>query len=329
MPQPVKSASIPFATPDAWRGSDLQNSRDWQYRLTNSEVVELVAAVAHARARNPDFRKWTQSDFPLSNLAARIRDWKTELDRGRGFILLKGFPVGDHDEQTCAEVYWGLGLHIGRAVSQNTDGDLLGHVRDTGADPHAYGVRLYKTRAEQDFHTDGADIIGLFCLKPARSGGVSRIASSVTIFNEIAKRAPELTDLLFRPFPFDRQGQQKPREQEWFEMPLCRSDGDRLSTFFIPWYIKESQMHRAAPRLSADQQRAVQLIESIANEPGIYLDMDFEAGDIQLLKNAAILHKRTAYEDYPEPERKRHLLRLWLVETGFSGGDALLRKGVS
>jgi TfdA family taurine catabolism dioxygenase TauD len=319
----------PLATPDAWRGSELRNTTDWQYRLAKDEIAELLAARSNALALKGDFRDWAPTDFPLPHLAARVRGWKATIDRGRGFVLLKGFPVDAHDEQTCAEVYWGLGLHLGKAVPQNTDGDLLGHVRDTGADPHAYGVRLYKTRVEQDFHTDGADIIGLFCLKPAKSGGISRIVSSVTVFNEILNRAPGLVSTLFSPFPFDRQGQQKPGEQPWFEIPLCRYSDGRLSMFFIPWYIRESQMHPAAPRLSEAQQRAVGLIESIANEPHLYLDMNFEAGDVQLLKNATILHKRTSYQDYPQSDLKRHLLRLWLVETSFSGGNALLRKGVS
>ena len=41
------------------------------------------------------------------------------------------------------------------------------------------------------------------------------------------------------------------------------------------------------------------------------------------------LHKRTEYEDWDEPERKRHLLRLWLVQPEFSAGDAELRRGIT
>jgi hypothetical protein len=317
----------PFTTADAWAGPDMASRTDWSYRLTREDVAELVAAAAHAGSK--PLEAWTCEDFPLNSLMARVQNWMHELDVGRGFVLIKGFPVSLHDETVCSKVYWGLGRHMGRAVSQNTDGDLLGHVRDTGADPNAYGVRLYKTRAEQDFHTDGADIIGLFCLQPARHGGVSRIVSSVRIFNEILARAPELVPVMFEPFPFDTQNQHKDGQRAWFEMPLCRFDGRTLSTFFIPWYIRESQMHAEAPRLSDAQQRVIGLIEEIANDPAFFLDMDFEAGDMQFLKNAVILHKRTAYEDYAEPERKRHLLRLWLVEPNFSGGDERLRKGIA
>lgn len=316
-------------TPDAWLGSEIQSATDWSYRLTADDIVELRAALAHARGRDGDFYRWRREDFPLPRLASRIHDWLLDLDRGRGFVLIKGFPVSEHQKEDCAAVYWGIGLHLGRAVSQNTDGDLLGHIRDTGADPKQYGVRLYKTRAEQDFHTDGADIIGLFCLRPARSGGVSRIVSSAAIFNEMQRRRPELAPVLFKPFPFDTQGQHRPGARPWFDFPLCQFTDDRLRTFFIPWYIRESQQHDEAPRLTAEQEEAIAFIEKTANDPRFYLDMHFEPGDMQFLKNASVLHKRTEYEDWDEPDLKRHLLRLWLVEPNFSAGDAMLRAGIA
>ena len=318
----------PIATPDAWTGREMRASTDWIYRLTDADIGELLAALEHARARNADMYRWRREDFPLPTLGRRIHSWLNELDRGRGFILIKGFPVAAHSEADCAGVYWGIGLHMGKAISQNTDGDLLGHVRDTGADPKAYGVRLYKTRAEQDFHTDGADIIGLFCLKPAKSGGVSQIVSSPAIFNRMLKERPDLAPVLFENFPFDTQGQHAPGGKPWFDMPLCRFSEGRLRTFFIAWYIRQTQRHEAAPRLSRAQQEAVAFIERTANDPELHLDMHFEPGDMQFLKNAAILHKRAEYEDWPEPERKRHLLRLWLTDPHFSAGDDTLRAGI-
>jgi hypothetical protein len=324
------AAAMPEAvleTPDVWLGPAIAGDEAWRYRFTASDVAELLSAQRHASGR--DFRRWTREDFPLPTLAPRIAGWMRELDQGRGFILLRGFPVDEHAEAVCAAVYWGLGLHMGRAVSQNTDGDLIGHVRDVGADPNAYGVRLYKTRAEQDFHTDGADIIGLFCLKTARRGGVSRIVSSPAIFNRMLRERSDLVPVLFQPFPFDTQGQHKPGADPWFELPLCGYEQGRLRTFFIPWYIRESQQHSAAPRLSRAQEEAIAFIEATANDPAFYLDMDFQPGDMQFLKNASILHKRTQYEDWDEPSRKRHLLRLWLAQPKFSGGDERLRKGVS
>ena len=317
----MNAASPPpaLSTPDVWLGRDLQGSADWRYDFTPSDIAELVAVAAAARARAADRRSWTTDDVPLPGLAPRLAAWSEDLARGRGFFLLRGFPVDRHSTEVCADVYWALGLHLGRAVPQNTDGDVLGHVRDTGEDPKAYGVRLYRTRAEQDFHTDGADVIGLFCLTPARSGGISRIASSPAIYNRLLSERPDLAPVLFSPFPFDRQGQQKPGEAPWFETPLCRMANGRLRTFFIPWYIRESQQHPAAPRLTPAQAEAVAFIETAANDPRAWLDMNFRPGDMQFLSNGSVLHKRTEYEDWDEPERKRHLLRLWLSTSRAAG----------
>lgn len=320
--------AVPLTTPNAWLGEDLQDRSDWIEVLSAEDIAELRDALKAARATGRDIYDWTRKDFPLPGLGPRIAGWLAELEHGRGFILLRGFPVAEYSKEDCAGVYWGLGLHMGRAISQNTDGDLLGHVRDTGVDPKTYGVRLYKTRAEQDFHTDAADVIGLFCLRAAKAGGVSRIVSSVSIFNEMLRQRPDLVPALFQSFPFDTQGQHRPGERAWFPLQLCRFTDGQLQTFFVPWYIRESQQHADAPRLTPAQEGVIAFIEKTANDPCFYLDMHFEPGDIQFLKNASVLHKRTEYEDFDEPDMKRHLLRLWLVDPIFSGGDELLRKGV-
>lgn len=310
MSEALSRPQTPLSTPDAWLGERMAQTDEWRHCLSEEDVGELVAAAAHGLAKPP--RERTPQDFPLPTLSPRVAGWLREIEHGRGFVLIRGFPVRRYSQTVCEAVYWGLGLHLGRAISQNTDGDLLGHVRDTGADPKAYGVRLYKTRAEQDFHTDGADIVGLFCLRPARSGGISRIVSSPSIYNRMLAQRPDLIPAVFETFPFDTQGQHRPGEQPWFDRPICRWDAGRLSTFFIPWYIRESQQHPEAPRLTEAQAQAVAFIEAAANDPTLYLDMDFRPGDIQLLRNASVLHKRTAYEDWDDPDEKRHLLRLWL-----------------
>ncbi|MCA6237874.1 MAG: TauD/TfdA family dioxygenase [Phenylobacterium sp.] len=318
----------PLTTADAWLGRDMAQRDDWRRVLIHDEIRELIAARAAARSASPDRVRWTRKDFPLPRLGVEVAAWLEALDTGQGFLLLRGLPVAEIGPEAAADIYWGLGLHMGRAVSQNTDGDLLGHVRDTGADPNAYGVRLYKTRAEQDFHTDGADIIGLLCLQAAKSGGVSRIVSSAAIYNRLLSERPDLVPALFSVFPFDTQGQHKPGSPAWFSRPICRLADGRLNLFFIPWYIRESQQHPDAPRLTFEQEAVLRFIETTANDPDHFLDMDFQPGDIQFLKNASILHKRTAYEDWDAPELKRHLLRLWLVQETFSAGDEGLREGV-
>ncbi len=319
----------PLEIPAAWRGAEQARRRDWVRRLGRAEQAELAAALAHAKATGRPMAQLTRQDFPLPTLAGTAAGWVRELDRGRGFVLVRGVPVERYDEDEAALAYWGLGLHMGTAVSQNAAGDLLGHVRDTGADPRDPSVRLYKTRTDLGFHCDGSDIVGLLCLARARSGGLSRIVSSVSVYNEILRRRPDLVALLYEPFPFDRNDEQPPGEPPFFSLPICRHEGGRLRFFYIGWYIRGSQRHPQAPRLTSRQLELLDLIDAIAADPAFHLDMDFEPGDIQWLKNSAILHARTAYEDHDEPARRRHLLRLWLTaHAGFQDGDAFLRQGI-
>jgi len=230
--------------------------------------------------------------------------------------------------EDAVAAYWALGLHLGSPVPQNFSGELLTHVRDTGADPTDPSTRLYKTRAEQDFHTDGADIIGLLCLRGAKRGGESRIVSSISVVNAIAKNRPDLVAVLFRDF-YWHYFEPEMSSPVHFTRPICREQGSRLNTFFIPWYIRRAQELPDVPPMTEEQGAALVALEATANDPALYLDMEFRPGDVQLLKNSVILHKRTEYEDCDEPERKRHLLRLWLAAPDFDDGDEQLRRGIA
>jgi hypothetical protein len=241
---------------------------------------------------------------------------------------VRGFPVRRYSEAQAALAFWIIGRHLGEPVSQNSDGDLLGHVRDTGARPNSLETRLYKTRAELTFHTDGADVIGLFCLRTARRGGVSRIASSIAVYNELVRRRSDLAPLLVAPFPNYMPGPEGSRGTV-FDYPIATVTDDVFRMLFLGWYIRDSQSLRDTRRLGADQLAVVDLLESIPNEPGMALDMQFAEGDMQFLKNSVILHARTEYEDWPEPAERRHLLRLWLRATSFRDGDDRLRTGVA
>jgi len=230
-------------------------------------------------------------------------------------------------DEEAALAYWAIGLHLGTPAPQNFLGETLVDIRDTGADPNDPSTRLYKTRAEQDFHTDGADVIGLLCLRGAKRGGESRIVSSISVVNAIAEKRPELVPVLFRDFYWHYFEPEMPSPVH-FTRPICREQGSRLNTFFIPWYIRRAQELPDVPRMSEEQRAALEAIEATANDPALYLDMEFRPGDIQLLKNSVILHKRTEYQDWDEPDRKRHLLRLWLAAPDFDDGDEQLRRGI-
>jgi hypothetical protein len=316
--------------PAAWIGRDLQQRADWLHRLTPRELEELDSAVVCLRASGKPIASITAADYPLLELGAAIQTWRTTLESGRGFFLVRGFPVRKYTKEQAALAFWIIGAHLGEPVSQNSDGDLLGHVRDTGVAPNSLETRLYKTRAELTFHTDGADIIGLFCLRKAKKGGVSRIASSVAVYNEIVRRRPDLAPLLFSNFPNYMPGPEGvAKKGSVFNYPIVTLAADVFRMLFLGWYIRDSQSLPETRRLTPQQLELVDLLERIPNEPGMALDMHFAEGDMQFLKNSVILHARTDYEDAAEPDEKRHLLRLWLTAKSFRDGDDALRKGVA
>lgn len=316
----MTTAPGPFAGPAAWKGSELRGERSWIHRLSPEEIAEIDAAVAGVDRDRVGLDEITGETFPLPVLGPVIERWGDELADGRGFVLVKGLPVQRMTEQQASTAYYGIGRHLGVPVSQNTDGDLLGHVRDTGEDPHDPSVRRYRTRVAQPFHVDGSDVVGLLCLKPARSGGLSSIVSSVSVYNAVREGRPDLVELFFEPFAFDLYEQQAPGAAPYFSVPLSNHLAGRLSTFYIRFYIDNAQRHPDVPRLTDRQVEFLDLVDELAASDELRLDMDFEPGDMQFLKNATILHARTAYEDPEAPAERRHLLRLWLTQSRNAAG---------
>jgi hypothetical protein len=242
--------------------------------------------------------------------------------------LLRNFPQDVLTPAATELAYVGLGLQLGNPVSQDAHGTLLGHVRDEGVPRDSPAIRLYRTTERQDFHTDGADLVGLLCLQRAARGGESKIASSYAVYNEMLRLRPDLVDVLYEPLHWDRNDEQPDGEAPYYQLPVFTEVGGTPRIFYIGWYIRDAQRHREVPRLTRDQHDALSLLESIANDPTFHIAMDFRPGDVQFLNNAKILHSREAYEDDDDPARKRHLLRLWLVAHQFASVEDTLRRGI-
>ncbi len=319
----------PLVTPAAWRGADLQQDARWLYRLASEEVADLENALGRAKAGGRSMADLTRADFPLPILAPAIARWMDQLQNGRGFVNVKGIPVERYDDADVALLHWGLGLHMGTAVSQNAAGDVLGHVRDTGADPHDSSVRLYKTRVDLGFHSDGSDLVALLCIRQGRSGGENRLVSTASLYNQILRRRPDLISLLYQPFHWDRNDEQAEGQDPYFQLPICRWHDGRLTFFYIPWYIRKAQRHPDVPRFTPEQEALLDLIDEIAAEPAMHVEMRLEPGEVNYLKNNAVLHARTEYVDFEEPRRKGHLVRLWLTAHGeCADGDAFVQQGI-
>jgi hypothetical protein len=299
----------PIESQAAWRGIDLASRSDWRVKLPEPAIYELERALAHARETGAPLARLGAADFPLPNLTREIANWRREIQHGRGFVLLSGLPVERWSRADCECVFWCLGQHLGMPGAQNPGGDLLGHVRDMGVTLDDPSVRAYRTSSNIAYHCDAADVVGLLCLTKAKRGGTSRIVSSVSVYNEILRQRPDLVDVLYEPFLLDTHGE---GGIDYFPIPPCRYAEGKLYTFYHSDYFRTVRDHAEVPPLGRAESELLELYDSIAASDELALSMDFEPGDVQLLSNHTILHARTAYEDHVEPERKRHLLRLWL-----------------
>jgi len=302
----------PIESHAAWRGADLANSDAWIVRLTPEQIDELDRARASVRARGLALAEVGRGEFPLPTLAPVIAEWARELASGRGFLLLRGLPVARWGDDDAALIYWGIGQHLGEPGAQNPQGELLGHVVDSGEDAGKPLIRLYRTAATIAWHCDLADVVGLLCLRTAKRGGASRIVSSVAVYNEVLRQRPDLVDRLYEPFALDTRDEEGSGKRPFLPIPPCRFAHEQLRTFWHSDYFRSALRHPEAPRWSESENELVELYEDVANDPSLVLEMNFEPGDVQLISNHFTLHARAEYEDWPEPSRKRHLLRLWL-----------------
>ena len=303
----------PLETHAEWCAADVADAGQWTYRFTGDDVKELDAALRYAKGRVNDVLDVTRELFPLPTLAATIERVEDELIEGRGFMRFSGLPMDRYDNDDASMIYWGIGMHLGNPWPQNKHGHLLGDVRDQGkryGDPTSRGNEIGCVRFP--YHTDGADLVGLMCLRKAKSGGTSTVANSVRIHNEMVRRRPDLAALLYQPVIYDMRGEEPPGGKPYYEMPVFTRYQNRLFVRYIRSYIDSARRHPEVPPLTPAYVEAFDMIDRLANDPDYNVYMDFEPGDMQFVNNYHVLHARTAYEDYLEPDRKRFLKRLWL-----------------
>ncbi|HSG48626.1 MAG TPA: TauD/TfdA family dioxygenase [Longimicrobiales bacterium] len=303
--------------PAAWLGRDLRKRPEaWLVRLGDEDVADLERAARHYLSLDRDVGEITAEDFPLTSFAAHIERLKEKLLHGIGFELIRGLPIHRYDQRTAATIFCGIGAHIGSARSQNAQGHILGHVRDTGASSRDPNTRIYQTSERQSFHTDSADVVGLLCLRNAREGGDSLLVSALSIYNRMRAERPDLLERLFDPVATDRRGEVPPGQKPYMEIPVLSWHAGHLTVFYQRQYIESAQRFEDAMRLTPDHVAALDLFDALAEDPELNLRMRLEPGDLQFVYNHTQLHDRTAFVDWPEPERRRHLLRLWLSPTG-------------
>jgi hypothetical protein len=260
-------------------------------------------------------------EFAMPACRERMAQVRDILDSGVRFAVLDRLPL---DRLTTAEataIYWLLASMIARPVAQKLDGTLVYDVLDTGAEAlPGSGVRPDKTSIELRFHNDNAynetppDYVGLLCLRQARRGGRSRVISFHTAYNTMLARHPECLPRLYRPFWFDRQREFFAGDRPIFAAPVFGWAAE-LRARFSHHQINGGYALKGEP-LDDEGEAAIAVLLDLFDDEALSVDFALEPGQMQFVHNQAVGHARTAFVDYPEPDAKRHLVRLWLRDRG-------------
>lgn len=305
----------PVVDPAEWRAEDMKATGEYLAYLTDTDRAEIDAAIRRFEARRMPIMEMTRADFALPTLGAKLAGIRDEILYGRGFVQIRGFEPERYTADRNAIAFWGISMHLGeRVASQNAKGHVLGHITNIGETVHNPNQRGPYSKDRIPFHVDCCDIVGLMCINPAKSGGESSLASSVAVHNEMLRRRPDLVPVLAEPYYRDRRGEVPAGMEPWYKIPIFNYDAGYLTTNIEPTYIGSAHRHAGVPEMTPRQREAFEYVQALAEE--LSLDIDFHRGDMQFLNNHVTMHTRQAYEDYAEPARKRHLLRIWIIAKG-------------
>ena len=304
----------------AWRRDDLRTD-NYLVPLTSACLDEISWVADELRrfplptiVRRPD-------DFEMPACRAAMAELRRILRRGVRFAILDRLPLDEIGAEAAIGIYWLLAAMVARPVAQSLDGKLIYDVLDSGRQAlPGSGVRPDQTNIELKFHTDNSynatppEYVALLCLRTARRGGHSRVASFHTMHNMLRERRPEVLPRLYQPFWFDRQREFHPGEEPVFAAPVFTDDG-KVQARFSAHQIRGGYALRGEQLDDAGAAALAALLDLFEDED-LSADFDLEPGQMQFVDNRVLGHARTEFEDFPEPERRRHLVRLWLRDHG-------------
>jgi hypothetical protein len=315
----------PLTGPAVWNGEEIKNSKRWIRDMPAAAVAELDAALAHVKKKGLGWSQVTRENFPIDGLGGLLADIADELENGVGIMKLRGFPVDRYDEDDLRKIYFGLGTHLGTPVFQNRSGELMRAIRDEGAHVgRTYGetkdqkgttfLSSYArtlTNGGLRFHTDRTDVVGLLCVRQARAGGVSTLASTPAIHNAMLARRPDLLEELFGDYWRSRFGEEGTTKETAYPLPIFGVRDGKFTSHYSLTFIEAAQLAPDVPKLTAAQREAIDVLMATAQE--LCFEMTLDPGDLQLINSHVTYHGRTPFEDDFAAGKSRLLLRLWLT----------------
>lgn len=295
--------------PFVWNGAQLAQAADWIVELSAEHVQNIHAGIEAAIASGKAMAELDQSDFPFGDFGNRLTAVQQQLLSGRGFVLIRGLPASDWTDKQLMMAYWGIGRWIGTPVPQNAKAHLLGHVIDQRKEQSG-NTRIYQTNQAQPFHSDSCDIVGLLCLRNAKQGGESAVASSAAIHNALLQSDPEALDTLYGTFLCDRYGETPAGKHPFYPVNVFNKIDEQLVCCGMDPDIRSAQRLDEVAPLTEQQLHALDSFQTHAQQ--LALPMSLQRGDIQLANNLVVVHARASFVDHEELDERRHLIRLWL-----------------
>lgn len=315
----------PVEGPIAWQARDLKRE-DWLVPVPGQALNELSAMAE----RFNEFSGGVEGLPPLGSdspaTMAVVADIQWRIDTGVGFAVLDRLPVEGWSEAAARAVAWLLANAVNPAVEQKWTGTRIYDVRDTGA-RLGYGVRRSLTNLKQDMHTDGPWLgatphnMGLACVRQAADGGMSRVASLVTVHNRLLAAAPDLLARLYQPFHWDRQAEHGEGDTPASWQPVFAWNGERLGARYYDDYVRNGYRLMGAT-MDETGRAALDAMRAIVEAPETVFEFRLEPGQLFLLDNHRLAHGRSEFRDQGAVAGGRLLLRLWLRRTGGTGFEA-------
>ena len=300
--------------PRAWTAATIDHPSSWYYPLP-APCWAACQGILRSKSLAP-LAEIQLSASERQQCAEALGPVCAALENGRGFAIIEAPPDVRLSPREATILYWIVGQGLGRPFAQNVQGTLLYDVRDLGHDL-SQGARFSVTNYESSFHTDNSfgaailDYVGLLCLQIAKSGGRSQVVSGFAALDELRNRHPDVLATLCQPFHIDRRGGIREGETPTVQFPVLQPNSGALLVRYLRYWI-EAGHEKVGQPLSAAQASALDTLDQILNRRELRAEFDLKPGDMYFINNRWILHNRTAFEDYPELERRRHLVRLWL-----------------
>jgi hypothetical protein len=304
----------PVTERSAWRAEELVADPTWQHALSGHEIEEIEGAARKVLAAGHAACEFQREDFPLPTLGPRIEALVDEVENGRGVALLRGIPVQRFDDDMLRALYWGFAVHAATPISQNSKGQLMAEVSDRGNDYGYVNTRGFSTNAELYPHVDTSDMTTLLCVRQARRGGVSKVISSTSVYNAVLAEHPEYLEVLYRGFYNDLRGEGPTgdiNELTEERVPVFSYHEGRVSCSFN-YRMIEGASNKSGVPLERLERAALDFVREVSLREALTHSFTMQPGDIQMVSNHSVFHSRTGFEDHPEPERRRCLLRCWM-----------------